>query len=147
MCRRFLENVGFQNIITACNKNRVKVISILPNYKHICFLSQISFESFEEVYTEKRIIYNDKKYEIGDVICVKEISIPVFGIIEHIFINQNRKIRFVYIELKTISHNEHLYAYEVKPTDLLKCILLSDVIFVDHLLICTLGSKQYITIF
>jgi hypothetical protein len=42
-----------------------------------------------------------------------ELSFPIFGIAEQIFIDNYENIYFFYTELKTLNFNEHMFAYEV----------------------------------
>lgn len=73
---------------------------------------------------------------------------PIFGIIKFILVNTLNEICFVYEELRTLSFDEHLFAYEVSKSQTIKCILHNAVYFLTHLVLTNAADgKNYVTMF
>lgn len=124
--------------------------SVLFNFNAILMRSNNGcFLNFsDEVYFCDKIEIFGHFYKVGGIICTERQSLPIFGEIYKIIVNQKQQVCFIYEEYATLSFNEHLYAFEVcKNTGVLKGILECDTHFVSSLIITPIAEKKFIALF
>lgn len=98
-----------------------------------------SFKNIIHTLANKYIDINGVTYKEGVVIITEAVEMPVFGIVEHIFIHKECSVYFYFKKLISLCFNKHFHCYEVCETLMKECIPYKALH--DHVP-CTLSRKS-----
>lgn len=80
LCNGFFKNVGFN----AEPHNKCDIIQnvydIIPNFKEICLISNVSAHNFTHIVPCRRLVFHNDLYRVNDIIIInKTDGAPKFG--------------------------------------------------------------------
>ena len=136
MAHRFQTGAGLEDRVIYGPKIQSTLYAIPPE-----------FSKFSNQY--KYIQYNGIVYRKNDCIILDydDNNMPVFGVIQRIFFNENKNILFAYVPLITHMLSSHMHAYIVSKRPDVKFVLQETLLNPFPILFCCACDGQYYATF